>query len=176
MARTLGYAFADTPVGLIVVVATERGIVAVEWGDDEEGLRQTMHARFPDDELVPGAHAAARLASEVAALAADPLGAARDVPLDLHGTEFQRAVWEAMRAIPPGQTVSYSGLAAAIGHPKAYRAVAQACARNPLPIVVPCHRVIASGGGLGGFSGGLWRKKTLLEREGSLPRGASSAG
>ena len=88
-------------------------------------------------------------------------------PLDLSsGTAFQRSVWEAMREIPPGKTKSYGDVARAIGRPKAVRAVGQACGANPIPLFVPCHRVVAAGGRLGGFSGGLPLKRKLLEREG----------
>lgn len=91
-------------------------------------------------------------------------------PLDLSsGTDFQQRVWAALRGIAPGKTLSYAQVAAAIGKPKAVRAVGGACGANPIAVLVPCHRVVASGGGLGGFGGGLEWKRTLLEREGSLP-------
>ena len=91
-------------------------------------------------------------------------------PLDLSsGTEFQRRVWKALRSIPPGQTKSYSQIAQAIGRPEAVRAVGQACGANPIPVVIPCHRVLAAGGKLGGFSSGLDWKRKLLAREGALP-------
>ena len=85
------------------------------------------------------------------------------------GTAFQQAVWDALREIPPGSTQTYGETAAQLGRPSAYRAVAQACARNPVPIVVPCHRVLASDGTLGGYGGGLDIKRALLELEGALP-------
>lgn len=88
-----------------------------------------------------------------------------DLPLHLVGTPFQKKVWRQLMKIPYGQTVSYAELARRIGRPKAYRAVANACGQNPLPIIVPCHRVIASGGKLGGYSGGLKRKRWLLRHE-----------
>lgn len=89
-------------------------------------------------------------------------------PLDLRaGTEFQRSVWEALRAIPPGRTRSYGELAAQVGRPGGARAVGQACGANPIPLLIPCHRVLAAQGRLGGFSGGLAWKRRLLEREGT---------
>ena len=91
-------------------------------------------------------------------------------PLDLSsGTEFQRCVWSALRKIPSGQTKSYAQVAQSIGRPEAVRAVGQACGANPIPVVIPCHRVLAAGGRLGGFSSGLDWKRKLLAREGSIP-------
>jgi O-6-methylguanine DNA methyltransferase len=88
-------------------------------------------------------------------------------PLDLcAGSEFQRRVWRALRRIPPGRTATYGQIAQAIGHPRAVRAVGGACGANPIPVLIPCHRVVAAGGGLGGFSGGLAWKRLLLAREG----------
>jgi O-6-methylguanine DNA methyltransferase len=91
-------------------------------------------------------------------------------PLDLSsGTEFQRRVWDALRKIPSGQTKSYAQVAQSIGRPGAVRAVGQACGANPIPVVIPCHRVLAAGGKLGGFSSGLDWKRKLLTREGTIP-------
>jgi AraC family transcriptional regulator of adaptative response/methylated-DNA-[protein]-cysteine methyltransferase len=90
---------------------------------------------------------------------------AHELPFDLRGTAFQRRVWEELRRIPSGQTRTYSQIAAAIGHPKAARAVGRACATNPAPVVVPCHRVVPAAGGLGNYSMGVERKQALLERE-----------
>jgi O-6-methylguanine DNA methyltransferase len=91
-------------------------------------------------------------------------------PLDVSsGTEFQRRVWNALRRIPPGQTKSYAQVARSIGRPEAVRAVGQACGANPIPVVIPCHRVLAAGGKLGGFSSGLDWKRKLLAREGTIP-------
>ena len=87
------------------------------------------------------------------------------IPLDAQGTEFQHAVWDCLLRIPYGQTRSYADVAASIGHPRSYRAVGMACNANPLPIIVPCHRVVGSGGVLGGYAGGIERKQTLLDLE-----------
>jgi AraC family transcriptional regulator of adaptative response/methylated-DNA-[protein]-cysteine methyltransferase len=92
-------------------------------------------------------------------------GSSLDVPLDLHGTAFQQQVWQALREVPAGQTVSYAGLAARLKSPTAARAVARACASNPLAVLVPCHRVVRSDGGLGGYRWGVQRKQQLLEAE-----------
>jgi O-6-methylguanine DNA methyltransferase len=96
-------------------------------------------------------------------------------PLDLSsGTEFQRCVWNALRKIPSGQTMSYAQVAQAIGRPEAMRAVGQACGANPIPVVIPCHRVLAAGGKIGGFSSGLDWKRRLLTREGAMPESTNS--
>jgi methylated-DNA-[protein]-cysteine S-methyltransferase len=112
-------------------------------GDDRSGLTERLRAYFDGD-----------------------LDALADLDLDLRGTAFQRAVWNALRAIPAGQTVSYRAIAEAVGRPDATRAVGNAVGSNPVPIVVPCHRVIRTSGGLGGFGGGLDRKRWLLAHEG----------
>lgn len=161
-----GYAFADTPDGTIIVVASEAGVVYVGWGGDEASLLEQAAAHAARAELVLGDFEAEQLAVRVAALAADPGSAeAAAVPLDLRGTPFQRQVWQALREIPAGETRTYGEVATEIGRPRASRAVGAACGANPAPIVVPCHRVVAAGGGLGGFSGELWRKEAMLERE-----------
>ncbi len=97
------------------------------------------------------------------------------LPLDVHATAFRRRVWEALRRIPMGQTRSYGEIALEVGAPRAARAVGTACATNPIPIVVPCHRVVAANGRLGGYSGGLARKRQLLRAENAMPAGESEA-
>ncbi len=88
-----------------------------------------------------------------------------DLPLDIRGTAFQQRVWQALRAIPSGRTSTYAEIAQALGHPKAARAVAQACAANPLAVAIPCHRVVRADGGLSGYRWGVERKRKLLDRE-----------
>jgi AraC family transcriptional regulator, regulatory protein of adaptative response / methylated-DNA-[protein]-cysteine methyltransferase len=102
-------------------------------------------------------------------------GTGLDLALDLRGTAFQLRVWEALRAIPAGQTDTYTGIAARIGRPRSVRAVAAACAANPAAIAIPCHRVVRIGGGLAGYRWGIERKRTLLEREHALPAGQKAA-
>ena len=166
MGESLGYAFASTPVGEIIVVADDEGIRFVSWGENRDSLAAEARNHFSRAELIEGAKQTSSLAPAVADIARDARHADANLPLSLRGTPFQKEVWDALRDIPPGETRTYAEVAAQVGRPTAYRAAAQACARNPAPIVVPCHRVVASNGGLGGFSGGLWRKKELLEREG----------
>lgn len=156
----------DTVLGRALVAATERGICAVELGDDDAVLEQRLREEFPlaqlerveagrDDFLAPRLRAVAeRLA-----------GRDTDVPVDLLGTGFQQRVWDALMKIPAGETISYAGLAQSLGAPRAARAVASACAHNRIAVVVPCHRVIRGDGSLGGYRWGLPRKQQLLARE-----------
>lgn len=164
----LGYAIAETPDGPVIVVASATGLVYLGWGGTaRDTLLAEAERRYPDAILRAGANDAEGLATQVEALAAEPLpSSAAAIPLDLRGTDFQRSVWDVMRSIPPGSTMSYGEIAAAVGKPRAARAVGSACGANPVPIVVPCHRVITADGGIGGFSGELWRKEAMLRREG----------
>ena len=158
------YAVVETTLGHLIVAATERGICAVALGANGEELVQGLQQEFPRATLV---HHGGPVSGWVDAVARYLNGTATafDIPVDLHGTEFQLRVWKALQAIPFGSTISYSGLAAEIGQPSATRAVARACATNRVALVVPCHRVVRSGGALGGFRWGVGRKQRLLERE-----------
>jgi AraC family transcriptional regulator of adaptative response/methylated-DNA-[protein]-cysteine methyltransferase len=164
-ALEIRYAVERCPLGNVLVAATERGVCAVFLGDDEQQLRSELQARFPRAELLgeTGPHLEAALSAVQAAMGEHP--AARDLPLDLRGTAFQARVWEALRAIPPGETRSYAQVAQAIGAPSAVRAVAGACAANPVALVVPCHRVVGSDGKLTGYRWGVERKRVLLALE-----------
>jgi len=156
---------ADSPVGRIMVAATDRGLCFVEVGDSEPTLLAGLRREFPEADidgeattaLTPLAHAARAVAQ------AQPIPA--DLPVDIRGTAFQWRVWRALTRIPRGQTRSYSEVAAAIGRPSAVRAVARACASNPLALVVPCHRVVGRDGTLTGYRWGTDVKKRLLEKE-----------
>ena len=158
------FAIAQTRLGALLAAESATGICAISLGDDPGLLLEELERQFPKARLIgddPGF--AARLA-QVAALAEAP-GQGMDLPLDLRGTAFQRQVWQALRQIPPGQTLSYAALAAAIGLPKAVRAVAGACAANKLAIAVPCHRILRTDGALSGYRWGVERKRDLLSRE-----------
>ena len=154
---------AQTSLGPLLIAATDRGLVRISFEEDEGDLR----GRFPHAEILPADAAFAALAHQVAALVEHPAeGAGRgDLPVDVQGTAFQQAVWDALRAIPPGETRSYKQIATAIGKPGAVRAAGTACGDNVLAVLVPCHRVLRSDGGLGGYAYGVERKKRLLERE-----------
>ncbi len=154
------YAVMPTSLGPLLVAATDKGVCRISFDEDEADLRR----HFPKARIVPGDADFVSLATRVAALADDP-GALTDVPLDLHGTAFQQAVWAALRAIPAGETRSYGAIAAAIGRSGAVRAVGTACGDNRLALLIPCHRVLRSDGAPGGYAWGVDRKQALLNRE-----------
>jgi len=149
----------------LLVGATERGLCAVEFGDSEDTLEKALRQEYPDAQRDE-----APLRAWIEALRDYFSGRELGLPgpLDVRATAFQRRVWQELQKIPYGRTRSYSEIAQAIGHPKAVRAVARACATNPVAVVIPCHRVIRADGSLGGYGGGLARKRALLSHEGAL--------
>jgi AraC family transcriptional regulator, regulatory protein of adaptative response / methylated-DNA-[protein]-cysteine methyltransferase len=153
---------ADTSLGPLLVAATDKGLCRVSFDEDEAALR----TRFPNAEVRPADAALTALAAQVVAAVESP-GQDADLPLDVRGTAFQEAVWQALCAIPPGETRSYAALAAAAGKPKAVRAAGSACGANPVAVVVPCHRAQRADGSPGGYAYGLERKRVLRRREGS---------
>lgn len=158
------WTIASSPLGLVLVAATERGVCAVQLGDDEARLGAALRQEFPAAELVPDATGLEGwVAAVVARVAGEP--ASDDVPLDVQATAFQWRVWTALRAIPVGSTRTYAELARELGMPQGARAVARACASNPVAVLVPCHRIVRSDGELGGYRWGLDRKAKLLEQE-----------
>ncbi|MFT4196966.1 MAG: methylated-DNA--[protein]-cysteine S-methyltransferase [Pseudoxanthomonas sp.] len=160
----------DTALGPVLVAATARGICAVELGPDPAALQERLRVEFPHARLQRvDAGRDDWLAPRVDAVAQRLAGQAVPVQLDLLGTTFQQRVWDALMKIPQGRTRSYAEVAAALGEPRAARAVAQACARNRIAIVVPCHRVIRGDGSLGGYRWGLPLKRRLLAREADGP-------
>jgi len=154
------YAIVESSLGPLLVAATEKGLCRISFGEGEAELR----ARFPKAQIAPADAALRTLAEGVLALVEQP-GSAPDLPVDVGGTAFQQAVWSALRAIPPGETRSYAQIAAAIGRPGAVRAAGSACGDNHLAILIPCHRVVRSDGGAGGYAWGVERKAALLARE-----------
>lgn len=168
----IAYGIADSPVGRVLVAATERGVCAVHFGDDAVVL-EALRAEFPRATLVPDTRAVAAPTRAVLDHLAGQAAPA-DLVLDGRGTAFQQRVWAALRAIPMGQTRSYGEIAAAIGAPGAARAVARACATNPVALLVPCHRVVQAGGQPGGYRWGAARKRALLERERALAAAPAS--
>lgn len=160
------FAIGRCSLGDILVAATARGVCAILLGDDPEALIAELEERFPKAELVGGDAGFERDVAKVVGLVEAP-GRSTDLPLDVRGTAFQRRVWEALCAIPPGSTASYAEIAERIGAPKSIRAVAQACAANALAVAIPCHRVVRQDGGLAGYRWGVEKKRALLEREGA---------
>ncbi|PDV98811.1 methylated-DNA--[protein]-cysteine S-methyltransferase [Candidatus Chloroploca asiatica] len=158
------YGLAESSLGLVMVATSERGLCAVEFGDDEAMLLAQLRASFPHAEVHvtdPDANASLQ---QVLAFVEQPERTV-DLTLDIQGTAFQERVWQVLRTLPAGSTISYSELAERIDNPKAVRAVASACAANRLAVVIPCHRVVRSDGGLSGYRWGIERKRELLRRE-----------
>lgn len=156
-----------TPIGALTLFVREARLCGVAFEGAEASLRATLVSRygdFIDDEQADKAGIAARLT----AYFAGDLRALDAIPVETGGTEFQSRVWLALREIPPGTTTSYGELAARLGAPRAVRAVGLANGRNPIPLVLPCHRVIGASGSLTGYGGGLGRKRWLLVHEGAL--------
>ncbi len=162
--ETIRYTIVPTPLGHAIVAATERGICLTALGDDRASLEAELRRRFPAATLAAADDALAGWAERVVAVITQP-GALPDLPLDIRGTAFQAQVWRALQKIPPGHTATYSEIAAALGRPKAVRAVAQACAGNKLALLVPCHRVVRRDGDLAGYRWGIERKRALLAHE-----------
>jgi AraC family transcriptional regulator of adaptative response/methylated-DNA-[protein]-cysteine methyltransferase len=183
--ETISFLVTDCPLGKLLVASTERGLCRVSLGDDAASLESELRSGFSaativssdderdDDRDGERACGSSRMRDVVAAILSTLTEhpAALDLPLDLRASAFQLRVWRALRAIPRGETRSYSQLAAEIDRPRAVRAVAQACARNPVALVIPCHRVIGRDGAISGYHWGVERKQKLLELE---KRGAVS--
>ncbi len=158
------FAVGECSLGRLLVAATTRGLCAILLGDDAQELLHDLARRFAHAELVGADRGFEPYVAQVVDLIEEP-ARGLDLPLDGRGTAFQERVWQALRAIPAGGTVSYAELAERIGAPRAVRAVAQACARNPLAVAIPCHRVVRQDGGLSGYRWGIERKRALLWRE-----------
>jgi AraC family transcriptional regulator of adaptative response/methylated-DNA-[protein]-cysteine methyltransferase len=158
------FAIGECSLGSILVASSEKGVCSIMMGDDPEALLRDLQDRFPRARLVGGDSGFEQLVARVVGMVEAP-GTGLDLPLDVQGTAFQRRVWQALREIPLGATVSYTEIAAKIGAPKAVRAVAGACAANPLAVAIPCHRVVRNDGALAGYRWGIERKRALLARE-----------
>jgi AraC family transcriptional regulator of adaptative response/methylated-DNA-[protein]-cysteine methyltransferase len=161
---TIRFAVGECSLGSILVAASERGICAVTLGDDPDALARDLQDRFPRANLTPGDRAFERTIAAVIAFVDAPRRGFH-LPLDVRGTAFQERVWKALRAIPAGETSTYTEIAARIGAPAAVRGVASACAANPVAVVIPCHRVISKDGKLSGYRWGIERKRALLDAE-----------
>jgi AraC family transcriptional regulator of adaptative response/methylated-DNA-[protein]-cysteine methyltransferase len=170
--ETIRFAVAACSLGALLVAATDKGICSILLGDDPDALVRDLQDRFPKAELI-GAEPAfeATVAQVVAFVEAPRIGL--ELPLDLRGTAFQQRVWQALRSIPAGRTVGYAELAAQLGMPQGARAIAGACAANPVAIAVPCHRVVRNDGSISGYRWGVERKKSLLEREAGQAKDAA---
>lgn len=163
--ETIRFAVGATTLGALLVAATPRGLCAVDLGDDPAALVDALQDRFDRAELIGDDPDFDRWVAHLVAHVEDPRHHPLDLPLDLRGTAFQRRVWTALRALPCGETITYATLARAIGAPTAARAVARACATNPIALAIPCHRVVRRDGAPSGYRWGIDRKRALLARE-----------
>jgi methylated-DNA-[protein]-cysteine S-methyltransferase len=157
----------DSPVGGLLLFERDGRLCSLGWADREAELVTDLAQRFAGASVRPAADPGG-FVSCLSGYFAGELRAIDAIPVDTGGTDFQRSVWSALREIPVGRTTSYAALAERIGRPRAVRAVGLANGKNPIPIVVPCHRVIGKGGSLTGYGGGLERKRLLLVHEGAL--------
>lgn len=177
MPATIRFKTAPCALGHVLVAAGERGICQLRLGDDPAALVRGLRAALPGAmPAAPGDPVEAwcrDVARRIDAWGGN--GAPPDLPLELRGTPFQLRVWEALRRIPTGETRTYGEIAREIGRPAAVRAVASACARNPVALLVPCHRVLPASGGAGGYRWGRARKETLLAQEGARPSARDTA-
>jgi AraC family transcriptional regulator of adaptative response/methylated-DNA-[protein]-cysteine methyltransferase len=166
--ETIRFAVGECSLGTILVAATAQGICAILLGDDPEQLLSDLQQRFANAQLIGADSTFEQWVARVVGMVDTP-NVELDLPLDIRGTAFQQRVWQALRGIPSGSTVSYSQVAERIGAPKqAVRAVAQAIAANPLAVAIPCHRVVRSDGALAGYRWGIARKQALLTREAAM--------
>jgi AraC family transcriptional regulator of adaptative response/methylated-DNA-[protein]-cysteine methyltransferase len=160
------YAIAPCSLGRVLVATTERGVCAIELGDDDDAVLAALARHVPNAEHRrddAGLHAAVDAVVALVDDPSEPFG----LPLDVRGTAFQRQVWNALRSVRPGEPVTYASLARAVGSPNAAQAVGAACAANRLAVAIPCHRVVREDGGLAGYRWGVERKRALLAREGA---------
>jgi AraC family transcriptional regulator of adaptative response/methylated-DNA-[protein]-cysteine methyltransferase len=169
--QRIAFTVALCALGQVLVAATERGICAVKLGDDAGALEAILRREFSAAEISRDDAAHRDWVQAVLGFIAGSTPHL-DLPLDVRATAFQKQVWDALRRIPYGETLSYAGVAEAIGQPKAVRAVAQACGANPTALIVPCHRVIAKNGSLGGYHWGAERKRRLLQQEAQTAGGS----
>jgi AraC family transcriptional regulator of adaptative response/methylated-DNA-[protein]-cysteine methyltransferase len=165
-AAQIRFAVGETSLGAILVAATDKGVCAITLGDDPEALVRDLEDRFPKAELI-GADAGFEATVAAAINLVERPASGWSLPLDIRGAAFQQKVWQALRAIPAGETRSYAEVAKAINAEGAHRAVAKACSENAIAVAVPCHRVVRKDGALSGYRWGVERKAALLAREGA---------
>lgn len=167
--EVLTVAFGRSSLGDILIAASTKGIAAILIGDERDKLASDLKTIFPQAEFIAADRDFENKVTAIVDLVEQPKQTL-NLPLDIRGTAFQQRVWKALRAIPLGVTATYTDIAQKIGDPKAVRAVARACATNPLALAVPCHRVVRADGNLAGYRWGVERKRTLIERERQSPK------
>ena len=175
----ISYATIETPAGLLTIGATDRGVCFAQFGDSEPELTARLKAEYRNAEIEP-MHLPQHpdFARWVEAIRGRLKGEnlREELPLDIRATAFQMRVWKYLQSIPYGDVQSYGEVAAGVGDPNASRAVANACARNPAAVIIPCHRVIRASGDLGGYRWGIERKRALLDHERAHKRGTAKDG
>ncbi len=162
------FAVGECSLGSVLVARSAKGVCAILLGDDPDALVRDLQDRFPLAAFVGGDDAFEKVVAKVIGFIETP-AVGIDLPLDVRGTAFQRRVWQALREIPVGATASYAEIGERIGAPRGARAVAQACAANPLAVAIPCHRVVRTDGSISGYRWGVERKRRLLDREAVAP-------
>ncbi len=174
MSEHIRYAFGRNSLGDFIAAASDRGLVAFEFGDRPTSLLDALRLRFPDACVEQDNARLAATIEELAAVVEHPDHRSA-LALDVRGSDYERRVWDALRDIPPGRTVSYGDIAAKLGAPREAREVAEACAANTIAILIPCHRVTKKDGSISGYRWGFRRKRALLarEREAGTPAQAS---
>ena len=165
-AENITYALAPSRLGLVLVATSEKGVCAILIDDSPEALRDDVKRRFSHATVTEDSRRLGNVAAAVVRFIESP-ASRLDVALDIRGSSFQKRVWGTLRAIPAGLTASYADVAGRLNAPTAVRAVAGACAANPLAVAIPCHRVVRSDGGLSGYRWGVARKEALLRAEGA---------
>jgi AraC family transcriptional regulator, regulatory protein of adaptative response / methylated-DNA-[protein]-cysteine methyltransferase len=163
--ETIRFVIDHFSLGTILIAASDQGVCAILLGDDPAELANDLTRRFKSAAIAPAQETLLVDLTRVIEVMESPTSIILDLPLDLRGTDFQKMVWAELCRVPPGVTASYAEIANRIGRPKAVRAVAAACAANPLALAVPCHRVRRADGSLSGYRWGIERKQSLLDRE-----------
>ena len=161
---SISYATVQSYLGWVLIAVTELGVCRIDFGESPEILRERLISNFSNAELIENDPSITVIITQILAFLEAP-EKGLNLPIDIQGTAFQRRVWTALQSIHPGTTTSYKEIASKIGNPKATRAVANACAANKIAVAIPCHRVVRSDGGIGGYRWGIKRKKIILERE-----------
>ena len=164
MTETIRYAWGESSLGDFAVAASDRGLVMVAFAGSDELVNELLRSRHPNAEIIEDPGAMAETLRKVAQQIEHPEREC-ELPTDVTGSDFELRVWEALQAIPAGETATYGDIAQRIGSPKEAREVAEACAANPLAVVVPCHRVVKKDGSISGYRWGFKRKRALIERE-----------
>lgn len=166
MKEPILYTFVNTPLGKVFIASTPKGLCDLVLSGDEVSFLKRLRLKYPTPIIKDPSPFIESIRTLIGYLSGRPVRF--DTPIDVKGTDFEKRVWKEVCKIPYGETRTYGEIARRIGNPKASRAVGQACGKNPIPIIIPCHRVVGSNGDIGGYSGGIWIKERLLRMESLL--------